>query len=341
VGKEEEVGAAEAMTMNFYSLHETILASMGEAVYVIDRNLRIQYTNPAAEKLTGYSWDEAVGMDCHEVFCEQSHRCEDLCPPKKAMNEAAPILHRDAETRTKSGDVRQTQISISPFFDGAVCIGAVIVIKDISELKKAEEKIRSQNKFLTAVIDALPHPFYVIDAETYRLKLANYAAYQGDRPEHLTCHQLSHDSSTPCSGAGHPCPLEKVKETGLPVTVEHAHRGADGGNRDVEVHGFPIFDDKGKITQVIEYSIDISDRKQAEADREKLILDLRQALHEVKTLSGLLPICASCKKIRDDKGYWNNLERYISERSDAEFSHGICPDCAQRLYPEYYKKQRT
>jgi len=63
-------------------------------------------------------------------------------------------------------------------------------------------------------------------------------------------------------------------------------------------------------------------------------------LQEVKTLSGLLPICASCKKIRDDKGYWNILEQYISEHSDAEFTHGICPECAQRLYPDYYKKQK-
>jgi hypothetical protein len=92
--------------------------------------------------------------------------------------------------------------------------------------------------------------------------------------------------------------------------------------------------------QIIEYCIDISERKQAAQEREKLILDLQNALQEVKTLSGLLPICASCKKIRDDKGYWNNLELYISEHSDAEFTHGICPECAQRLYPDYYKKQK-
>jgi hypothetical protein len=55
----------------------------------------------------------------------------------------------------------------------------------------------------------------------------------------------------------------------------------------------------------------------------------------VKTLSGLLPICSSCKKIRDDTGYWNTLERYISEHSDAEFTHGLCPECVQRLFPNF------
>jgi len=59
-----------------------------------------------------------------------------------------------------------------------------------------------------------------------------------------------------------------------------------------------------------------------------------KALMEVKKLTGLLPICASCKKIRDDKGYWNQIELYIRDRSEAEFSHGICPDCAKKLYPE-------
>ncbi|NJD55244.1 MAG: hypothetical protein FIA94_02425 [Nitrospirae bacterium] len=67
--------------------------------------------------------------------------------------------------------------------------------------------------------------------------------------------------------------------------------------------------------------------------------ELRQALSEVKTLSGFLPICASCKKIRDDKGYWNQIEAYIGERSDAEFSHGICPECAKRLYPDFDEKE--
>ena len=325
--------------MKFTSIHEAILQSMSDAVYVVFRDMRIQYANPAAEKMTGYSFDETIGMYCHDIFCERSHRCAAGCPPKKAMLEETPIVHREAETRAKDGTVLQTQISISPFFDNGVCVGAVIVIKDITDLKRAEEKIRKQNTFLTAVIDALPYPFTVIDAETHMLRLANYAAYQGTLPANLTCHELTHHSTAPCSSADHPCPFEQVRETGLPVTVEHRHYDKDGTCRDMEVHGYPIFDDKGTMVQMIEYCIDISAQKQSAAEREHLITDLQKALQEVKALSGLLPICSSCKKIRDDKGYWNNLEMYISAHSDAEFSHGICPDCAQRLYPEFYKKK--
>ncbi len=69
--------------------------------------------------------------------------------------------------------------------------------------------------------------------------------------------------------------------------------------------------------------------------REKAIAELSDALAEIKTLSGIIPICASCKKIRDDKGFWNKVETYLQAHSQASFSHGICPDCARKLYPAY------
>ncbi len=70
-----------------------------------------------------------------------------------------------------------------------------------------------------------------------------------------------------------------------------------------------------------------------EEEREELVVSLTEALANVKTLSGLLPICASCKKIRDDKGYWNQIENYIRDHTEAEFSHSICPECKKRIYP--------
>jgi hypothetical protein len=79
-------------------------------------------------------------------------------------------------------------------------------------------------------------------------------------------------------------------------------------------------------------------RKNIEEKRERAVREREQALGDVKILRGLLPICASCKKIRADDGYWTQIEAYIGDHSEAEFSHGVCPECAQRLYPEYYKK---
>lgn len=93
---------------------------------------------------------------------------------------------------------------------------------------------------------------------------------------------------------------------------------------------------KGEVTanllsRAIRYAIQ---RRQIEGEKEQLILQLQEALSKVKLLSGFLPICSSCKKIRDDRGYWNQIESYIRDHSEAEFSHGICPECFKKLYPD-------
>lgn len=81
---------------------------------------------------------------------------------------------------------------------------------------------------------------------------------------------------------------------------------------------------------------EIEERKRVEQERESLILQLKETLEKVNTLRGLIPICANCHSIRDDKGYWNRLEGYIQMHSDAEFSHSICPGCKKKLYPDFY-----
>jgi DNA-binding NarL/FixJ family response regulator len=93
---------------------------------------------------------------------------------------------------------------------------------------------------------------------------------------------------------------------------------------------------KGQVTppllaRTLRYAIE---RKHTLVERERLLAELQAALAEVKTLSGLIPMCANCKKIRDDTGYWNQVESYIAARTDANFTHGICPECAKKLYPD-------
>ena len=83
---------------------------------------------------------------------------------------------------------------------------------------------------------------------------------------------------------------------------------------------------------------EIADRKQAQEANTTLIAQLQETLSQVKTLQGFLPICASCKRIRDDKGYWNQIESYLREHTETEFSHGICPECAEKLYGDFMKK---
>lgn len=98
----------------------------------------------------------------------------------------------------------------------------------------------------------------------------------------------------------------------------------------VSMRTAPIFDQDGKVSNGVGIVEDVTERKQAEEEKGKLIFELQNALTKVKQLSGLLPICASCKKIRDDKGYWNQIEVYIRDHSEAEFTHGICPECQEK-----------
>lgn len=95
-----------------------------------------------------------------------------------------------------------------------------------------------------------------------------------------------------------------------------------------------IYNSRGELVGYANFTRDITSERLAQEERERLIKELQVALEKVKTLSGLLPICAFCKKIRDDSGYWNRIETYIKKHSHADFTHGICPDCEKRLLKE-------
>lgn len=114
---------------------------------------------------------------------------------------------------------------------------------------------------------------------------------------------------------------------------ETLRRRKDGTLIHVAITACPIVLADGTLSGISVIARDITERVQAAAEREQLIQDLQRALAEVQTLSGLVPICSWCKRIRDDLGYWTQLERYIQDHSSAQFTHGICPECAARFHP--------
>jgi PAS domain S-box-containing protein len=138
------------------------------------------------------------------------------------------------------------------------------VSESTPEDKPTVEQTVRDNLILDTVIESLNHPFMVIDAEDYSILLANSAARRSMLPEVKTCYALSHDRDTPCEGSDHMCPLAEVKRTGNPVKVVHRHFDQDKNLRWVEVNAHPIFDEKKKVVRVIEYCLDITERKQAE-----------------------------------------------------------------------------
>jgi sigma-B regulation protein RsbU (phosphoserine phosphatase) len=122
-----------------------------------------------------------------------------------------------------------------------------------------------QHEFCRMIIDSLPYPFYVVDANDYTIKVANSAtSVFGEIKEDTTCYALTHKADRPCGAPDHRCPLVEVKNTKKPVVLEHIHYDKDGNALWMELHGYPIFNDDGDVVQMIEYTLDITDRKHME-----------------------------------------------------------------------------
>jgi PAS domain S-box-containing protein len=184
---------------------------------------------------------------------------------------------------------------------------------------------------LETIFRAMQDVVLVLDGETQRILYVNDTAFRvlGYSPGELIGAPFS--TLLPEDASDRLVEAELVDGTYGPMPFRCAN--GEFRNADVTVAVVP-WDGHPALL----YSLrDATQRTRMERERENLILELREALSTVKQLSGLLPICANCKRIRDDQGEWSNLERYISARSNAEFSHGICPTCREELYPELGK----
>lgn len=113
--------------------------------------------------------------------------------------------------------------------------------------------------------------------------------------------------------------------------------GLGGSKKYIIFDAAPVYNADNELTAVVETLQDITRRKRLEEEKDQLVSDLREAYDSIKKLRGLIPICSTCKKIRDDRGYWNKLESYIEKHSEAEFTHSMCPACEERFYLECSK----
>ncbi len=128
---------------------------------------------------------------------------------------------------------------------------------------------KNQEEFFTKIIDAISYPFYVVDVKNYSVVAANTAALTGRSLKNLKCYQLSHKRNFPCRGTKHMCPLTEIKKTGLPAVFEHIHYDSRGEERIVEVYASPIFNSRGELTHIVEYNLDITNKKKIQDDLRK------------------------------------------------------------------------
>ena len=189
--------------------------------------------------------------------------------------------------------------------DMALPFIALIILMFIVSTFLTRIKIK-HTEFLQNVIDSLDHPFHVINTNNYQIELANAATRAlGIKPQ-VTCYALTHKRNEPCTGIKDPCPLKEVLKTKEPVMVEHLHFDKDGKPINVEVHGFPIHDSAGKINQMIEYALDITERKRAEKQ-------LHKQNQELQVKNEQLDALASQLKVQQNKLYQINAayQRFV------------------------------
>ncbi|MBN1399412.1 MAG: PAS domain-containing protein [Anaerolineae bacterium] len=178
----------------------------------------------------------------------------------------------------------------------------------------------SDHELCLSILEALSHPFYVIDAESYVVKLANRAAHQGPLPEGVTCHALTHHHALPCDRLGETCPLKEIKRTRQPVVLEHAHDDAQGRRQVLEVHAFPVFDAQGEITEIIEYTLDITERKEAERLKDEFLSlvthELRTPLHHIQGFASTLLQTDVTWDKADQRDFLLSIEREAGRLAD-------------------------
>jgi signal transduction histidine kinase/DNA-binding response OmpR family regulator len=143
-----------------------------------------------------------------------------------------------------------------------------LVAERTEKLIQTYHQYQEQSTFLTNVIESLAHPFMVIDTHDFSVKVANSAAKKKHPHQKATCYQLNHGFGEPCSQLGYCCPVEEVAQSRDAVHLEHVHIDADGNTKEYEVHAFPLFDDAGEVGQVIQYCIDITEKKRLESIAE-------------------------------------------------------------------------
>jgi two-component system sensor histidine kinase/response regulator len=247
---------------------QTVLAQLDAGVMALDKANRLVEINPAALTILGLSGAEIVGQ-----------HIDSLAMPSalQAVWTAQPPVNEEIEL-TVNGKICHYNVGSIPWQDEKGRVnGRFITFTDITARKEAEAAIQRQNIFLNTIIDSLANPFYVINVEDYSIQIANAAARRLGIAARNTCYALTHRRETPCDGLEHPCPLAVMRHSREPVTVEHIHYDADGRPRHMEVHAYPIFNDAGEVIQMIEYSLDITERKQAETQLRQLSRAVEQS----------------------------------------------------------------
>ena len=305
-------------------LHRITLSSISDAVFITDDAGKFTYICPNLDVIFGYSSEEVSALG------NISRLLGDNLFALDALEASGEIPNIERAVMDKFGEehVLLTNVKLVSIKGGTV----LYTCRDITERRRAEERVQRQNEFLNSVLESLSNPFYVVDARDYTIKMANPAAHLGGLSGSSTCYALTHNSDKPCGNVEHPCPVEEIKRTKKPLTVEHVHYNEGGEMRNVEIHGYPIFDDEGNVAQIIEYCLDVTERKQA----EEMLRDAEQRFRSVvQTASDAIIVVDS----RGEIVFWNRGAEAIFGYSADEAINKPVITIMPEGYREDHRKQ--
>jgi len=312
-----------------------VAESTSDAIIVTDHNGVIIYWNEASCNIYGYAKEEITGRSIDVLLCEPeiASKADAFATYDEIRN--APVFGnvKRSYARRKDGGVFPVEVTLSSWESGDRFYFCSIV-RDISEKVLAEAQLQKKSHDLVERVKEL-NLLYSIAGLIETKRGGPEEVFQGivdliplswQYPDH-TCVRMTLEANVYQTADFSPSSWQQSAE----ITVDGKMVGKIEVYRRAEKSG----DDEGPFL--------VEEQKLLEliAAQVGRILGRMRVEQEVKSLSGLLPICASCKKIRDDEGYWKKLESYIKDHSEADFTHSICPECAEKLYPGLYGKKKS
>ena len=202
--------------------------------------------------------------------------------------------------------------------------------------QKVTQSLESVVLFRQQLLNTIPIPVFYKDENLVYLGCnESYAKFLGVDPSMVVGKTVFDLAPPELARIYHEKDAQLLEGSGSQIYECEVESRSHPAPRLVIFHKATFENPRGHVGGIVGAIVDVTEIRDAERQKELVIADLQQALEKVKLLSGMLPICASCKKIRDDRGYWNQIESYIRAHSEAEFSHSICPECLRKLYPDF------